>query len=118
MQLWRRGDKVMAPVKNQPTEFGQDYATNPAVTESTSTCSGVRCEFCLYGDINWWGYLECWKFDKEIDSLTTEHTAKREKDSTKYNSNYDCPYFTTSKMSWWSRLKRKLLTWREWWTKF
>ena len=51
------------------------------------------CKNCKYGDINFWGYNECWKFDEEIDTFTSKHTAQREIDSITFNKNNNCIYF-------------------------
>ena len=50
----------------------------------------TECNKCVHGSVNFWGYDECWKYDKELDMETTEHTAKREKDVSVYNHNHDC----------------------------
>lgn len=52
-----------------------------------------NCSECKYGDINFWGYDECWKFDHGIDFDVTRHIATREKQALKLNYNNQCPYF-------------------------
>lgn len=51
------------------------------------------CKNCKYGDINFWGYEECSKFDQELDWKITKHTAHREKHAMIFNVANDCPYF-------------------------
>ncbi len=52
-----------------------------------------KCRKCIHGSINFWGYWECWKDNKEIDLINTTNTAKREMDSQRYNNHNDCIHY-------------------------
>ena len=52
-----------------------------------------KCEDCKYGEINFWGYNECWLYNSEIDFEATINTAEREKMATKLNRCGTCRYF-------------------------
>jgi len=51
------------------------------------------CKKCLYGDINFWGYTECYRFNNDLDFEITKNTADREKTASFLNKNNDCKYF-------------------------
>ena len=52
-----------------------------------------KCEKCYHGFINFWGYPECWKFEKRIDTVDTRYTAEREIDATTFNWHGACKYY-------------------------
>ncbi len=52
-----------------------------------------KCRKCIHGSINFWGYRECWKDNKEPDLTTTIHTANREHDAQCYNKHNDCIHY-------------------------
>ena len=52
------------------------------------------CPNCKHGDTNFWGYLECWKFNQRPDGSVTSETADRERTSIRLNNPYgDCKYY-------------------------
>ena len=53
----------------------------------------VKCKDCKYGETNFWGYRECWRFDKQIDMEKTNHTANREKHAMEFNHSGNCEFF-------------------------
>lgn len=53
----------------------------------------TKCKDCKYGEINFWSYQECWKFDQEIDMDRTNHTAIREKHAMEFNHSGNCEFF-------------------------
>ena len=55
--------------------------------------SHIECKNCHYGDINWWGYTECYKFNQRPDGAITSETADRERTVIRLNSNNDCAEF-------------------------
>jgi len=55
----------------------------------TRECSRI-CKKCKHGDVNFWGYDECWKYCIALDTDTTKFTAMREKDAIRFNSDGDC----------------------------
>lgn len=61
----------------------------------------ASCLKCIYGDRNFWGYVECCKFNQKIDTEKTVNTAIREKHAVQFNKNGDCNYF--EKRKWWKR---------------
>lgn len=54
-----------------------------------------KCENCKYSDTNFWGYMECWKFDQELDVEVTNHTSNRER-MAMTNKNHDCKHYKVS----------------------
>jgi len=50
----------------------------------------IKCKDCHYGDINFWGYIECSKFNQKLDGNTTSETADRERTACTLNLNNDC----------------------------
>jgi len=52
-----------------------------------------KCEDCKHGDENFWGYDECWLYNKNLDFENTANTADREKTATKLNKYGNCIYF-------------------------
>lgn len=58
------------------------------------------CVNCQYYSLNFWGYIECWKFDRELDMKRTLHTATREKDALRFNQTNDCKYFVRRHFKW------------------
>ena len=53
----------------------------------------TKCGNCKYGDINFWGYQECWKFDRQVDMERTSHTANRERHTMEFNALDNCKFF-------------------------
>jgi len=51
------------------------------------------CLKCKYSQVNLWGYIECWKFDRELDFEDTKHTAIREKHAETHNRDGQCPHY-------------------------
>ena len=67
----------------------------------------MECKDCKYGDINFWGYEECWKYNQKIDTDTTKQAADRERQALSLHKNGDCKEFE-SKRKWykfWIRSK-------------
>jgi len=51
------------------------------------------CSNCTYGEINFWEYTECWKFNQEIDGATTSETADREMTVERLTKEGECQYY-------------------------
>lgn len=51
------------------------------------------CIRCLHGAENFWGYIECWHFNKSLDFAKTTNTAVRERQAYNLNRKFDCSYF-------------------------
>lgn len=68
----------------------------------------MRCKDCKYGDINFWGYEECWRVNKNPDYFITKNTAIRENHAMRFEKDGNCPYFIKMKSKWykfWIRSK-------------
>ena len=52
-----------------------------------------KCEKCKHGEVNFWGYDECWLYNQEMDFETTIHTAEREKTAEKLNRYGRCTHY-------------------------
>lgn len=52
-----------------------------------------KCNKCKYGEINFWGYDECFLYNQEPDFEATINTAKREKTASNLNGYGYCKYF-------------------------
>lgn len=53
----------------------------------------TECLNCKYGGINFWNYIECCKFDQELDGSKTTHTAIRERHAQQFNKYNNCQYY-------------------------
>jgi len=52
-----------------------------------------ECRKCKHGEVNFWGYVECWKFNQEIDCSTTSQTADREITAMRLNISGNCQHY-------------------------
>jgi len=66
----------------------------------------TKCENCKYGDINFWAYEECWKFNQSPDFTVTKNTAIREKHATEFNKDRNCQYYEPKNK--WQKFKDSL----------
>lgn len=68
----------------------------------------ANCFKCIYYNLNFWNYNECWARDQELDKGNTFHTANREADYIFFSQNNSCLYFK-KKLSWRGKLCRQFL---------
>lgn len=64
------------------------------ITADQSIKKDRFCKNCKHSDVNFWGYTECWKFNKELDHRVTFNTAEREKTASVLNTNKRCYYYS------------------------
>ena len=69
-----------------------------------------HCLKCIHGGANYFGNIECWKYNEELDYDTTHNTADREKYASSHSYGSGCIDF--EKRSLWWRFKNSTLGFR------